>query len=309
MPVRPGIVGHINAAARIAFRSAASPALSSRCNPCAQIVHYRPQPVRIARRNRDPDFPDKFVMRQPGGQLFPGISAVSRFPQSPARQIRRSINRPWRPPRSPQRCVQNSRIFRVHRDIDRADIIRRVFIPQDFFPGRASVCCPVQAALGIRIINMTQCRHVYPIGIRRIDHHTPDVFRRVKTDVGPRFSPVGRLEHPDSIGMLAANIRLARTDINDVGVRRRHCDRANRADGNAFIGNRHPGAPRIFGLENASAHRPHVKSVRLARVPRNAERSPSTHRPDVAPSQSGKQRRGILRLLRQDLERDESRQA
>ena len=250
-----------------------------------------------------PIIPTKLSVGKPPVNCVHVIAAVCRFIEPAPRHIRRRIYRPRRTPCPPQRGVQHARILRIDRNLNRADIIRIVRLKQNLLPRRAAVGRAIQPALRIRRVYIPQRRDIHAIRIRRVHHHASNLPRAFKSNVRPSLARVGRFEHSDAVGMLRANIRLARADIHNVWIRRSNRNRADGADGNALIRNRNPRPAGIFRFPNASANGAEVECVRLVGMARYSVGSPSAHRPDVPPHQSGEQAGNVLPLLRKDPDR------
>ena len=88
-----------------------------------------------------------------------------------------------------------------------------------------------------------------------------------------------------------ALLRLAGADINDVGVRRRDGNGADRAGG-LVVEDRPPGAAGVGGLPDAAVHDAHVEGVRLAGHALDRFGAAGAVRPDVAPAQFSETSRG-----------------
>ena len=104
----------------------------------------------------------------------------------------------------------------------------------------------INAALRIRFVNMAQRRHIHPVRIGGIDDDFSNLAGFCEADRMPGLARVGRFEETDPIGVLAANIRLARPDINNARIRWRDRDGADGADRNScdgIVGNGKPCAP------------------------------------------------------------------
>ena len=181
------------------FRRGAAAAAEASRHRAARIVHHRPQPPRIARRNRDPDPSHELVRGQAAAQLLPRIAAVNRFVQAATRQVRGRIHRPWRTPRRPQRSVQHPWILWVDRQVHRADVVRIARLIENLLPCRAPVHRPVDAALRIGVVHMAERRDVHTVRVGRVHHHATDLPRALQSDVLPRLSRVRGFEHADAV--------------------------------------------------------------------------------------------------------------
>src|SRR5262245_22201253 len=109
-------------------------------------VNRRVKDVWIAARNVETDAPKALLKRrQSRGQLSPGIAAVGRFEEAAFRPLPRAVlPRPL--PSRPQVGVNDLRIRRVERDLDRAGVFVLI---QHATPRRAPVNRPIDAALSV----------------------------------------------------------------------------------------------------------------------------------------------------------------
>ena len=111
------------------------------------------------------------------------------------------------------------------------------------------------------------------------------------------------LIHTVAVGDLTADIGLAGSDIDDVGIGGRDGYGADGADGNALVADGIPRAAGVLSLPQASAHRAHVERVGLAGVAGDGEGAATAHGADVAPAKTREERGGELAggggLLRQ----------
>ncbi len=133
---------------------------------------------------------------------------------------------------------------------------------------------------------MPQRRYIQPVRIAGIDHDLADLPGRFEPDVCPRLAGIRRFEHADSIRVLAADVRLTGSDINNIRVRRRHRDRADRANRNAFIRDREPSVSRVLRFPHTAADGAHIERIRLIRMACDAIGSTATQRSHVAPCQA-----------------------
>src|ERR1700733_4128323 len=109
--------------------------------------------------------------------------------------------------------------------------------------------------------------------------------------------------------MLAADIRLAGADVDDVGIGRRYGDGSDGADGDALVGDRKPGAAAVFCLPDAAADRTEIEGVGLIRVSCDGYGAAAAHGAHVAPFQAGEEiGRKLLRCCRKACEREEREQ-
>src|SRR5450756_1922714 len=85
---------------------------------------------------------------------------------------------------------------------------------------------------------------------------------------------------------VAANRILAGADINDVGIRLAHADRADRA-AEILVGDRCPGDSAVGRLEDSAPRRSEVVLIGTLARSGYRDRSSSPKRADLAPAQGG----------------------
>ncbi len=95
---------------------------------------------------------------------------------------------------------------------------------------------------------------------------------------------VGRFVNAVAVGQVGAEIGFAGADIDDIRIRWRHGDRANRRDWLA-VKNRLPGNTAVNGLPHPTAHAAEVINVWLAFNPAHGNGASATVRADHAPAQ------------------------
>src|SRR5439155_21568516 len=199
--------------------------------------------------------------RQTVRQLLPIRAAVGRFVQTAPRTIRGRIDAPRRTPGVPKRRIDNQRVVRLEREIDRAYLVA---LEQHLLPRRAAVARAIDAAIRIRAVDVSERGDEHDVRSARVDDHLADLPRRLEADVPPRLAGIGRLVHAVAVGDLRSHVGLAGPDVYDIGIRRRHRNGADRGD-RLGIEDRHPASPGIRRLPYAAADRPHVEHVRLPR--------------------------------------------
>ena len=127
----------------------------------------------------------------------------------------------------PQRRVQDARIARIHRDVDRAG---GVVDEQHALPRLAAVGRAIDAARRVLAARVAHRRDEHAVGIARVDDDARDVPRVVEAEVRPRLAGVGRAIHAVAVGPVFAQVGLAAADVDDVRIGRRDRDRADRRD-------------------------------------------------------------------------------
>src|SRR5690606_20477642 len=120
-----------------------------------------PNPARLRARGSHADLADDLTLRQAGvaGDLLPGIAAVGGSPETGVLAARREEVRAA--PGFPDRGVEDARVGRVHRQVDRAGLAALV---QHQLPGLAAVFRAVDAALRVVAPDMAERRDVDQIG-------------------------------------------------------------------------------------------------------------------------------------------------
>src|SRR5213594_1451251 len=96
-----------------------------------------------------------------------------------------------------------------------------------------------------------------------IDNDAANLARLLEPDVLPGLAGVGGFVHAVAELDRIAHVGFAGADIDDVRIRRRDSNRANRCR-RGRVEHRRPGAPAIRGFPNAAAYRTKIKSLRLS---------------------------------------------
>src|SRR5579872_6030739 len=105
---------------------------------------------------------------------------------------------------------------------------------------------------------VSERRDVDDVGIVGIDANLGDVLRLGEADLRPGLPGVRRLVRAVTLDDVAANVRFACADVDDVRARRSDGDGADRGARDEAVGD---GAPRIAAvgrLPQAAAGRAHV---------------------------------------------------
>src|SRR5262249_50099241 len=152
------------------------------------------------------------------------------------------------------------------------------------------------AALRVRTIWMAERRDEQPIGILRVDRDLGDLLRVTQPQVCPRLPGVAGSVNAVTDGEVWTRQPFTATNVQNIGIRRRHGDPADRP-GRLIVEDRLPRAAGVGRLPDAAVNHPDVKGVRLARVPGSSFRPTRAERTDVAPLQIGEQHRIHLRRL------------
>src|SRR3974390_1223978 len=102
------------------------------------------------------------------GQLPPGEAAISRFVEPATRAA--AVEDPRLAAHLPQRCVHNTGVLRVKRNVDGAGVLVLV---EDLLPGLATVRGAEEAALGVGAPGVSECGNQYHVGIVWINDDPP----------------------------------------------------------------------------------------------------------------------------------------
>src|SRR5207237_9160030 len=89
---------------------------------------------------------------------------------------------------------------------------------ENSLPGSATVGRAEHTALRVRAKRVADSRDVGAIGVARIDDEIADLPRVVETEVLPAVAAVGGAVHTGAIREVFSRLRLARADVDDVGI-------------------------------------------------------------------------------------------
>ena len=159
------------------------------------------------------------------------------------------------------------------------------FDEQHLLPALAAVLRPEHAALRVRAVRMPDGRDVHDVRIRRVNADAPDLAAVGQADVRPGLAGVGRLVDPVARRQVAAQARLAHADVDDVRIRLRDGDRADRSGPEEAVRDVAPGHAGVVGLPDAAAGRAHVVDERLAGDAGDRRHAAAAIRADAAPAQ------------------------
>src|ERR1035437_5025535 len=263
--------------------------------------HCHVEPPGLAGAHRDLDASESLRhRRQPVGQRLPRAAPVGAL-EEPARGAAEAAVLPRSILMGPERGVHDVRIVRREHDIGAAGVL---ILEQHILETLASVRRAEDPALGVGAVRMAERRHEEAIGIAGVDRDARDLLRVAETEVRPRPSGVRGLVHPVARRKVGAVQPLARSHIDDVRVRGRDLDCADRAR-RLFVEYRLPHAAIVGGLPDAAIHHAHVKHVRLAGNAGRGLRATAAERADVPPTEcdmtgieSGLRRKGAGRRKR-----------
>ena len=186
------------------------------------VLDHGVDDVRIAPGDVETD-PSDATTRDPAAELRPRAPGVRRLVNPAAGTA--VYHLPRQPRLFIRRRVQHRRVLRVHHEIDDADLGADV---EHLLPRGAAVHRPKHAAFLVLRVEVAHRGDVHDVGIRRMDRDARDVVRVLEAHVLPRLARVRRLV--DAVARIRAARRegVARADPDDVRVRGRYGDVANR---------------------------------------------------------------------------------
>src|SRR5580704_15317552 len=120
------------------------------------------------------------------------------------------------------------------------------------------------------------------VGIARVDDDRAYVTRVLQADVGPGASGVGGLVHSVAVRNVAAEAGFAAAGVKNIGIRIRHCNRANGRNA-LMIEHRRPCHTAVGALEDTSGNRAEIVGIGIARDASNREYSATAERPNLPP--------------------------
>src|SRR5262249_20215670 len=140
----------------------------------------------------------------PVRQLGPGVAAVGRAVDTAAgtaagQEMGAAL-------RLPEGGVEDARVGRVHREVDRAGFVAP---EEELLPALAAVLRTIDAALAVRPPGVAERRHVDEVGVLRVDTDAGDVARLGEAEVLPAPAAVGRAVDAVAVGDVAADAALA----------------------------------------------------------------------------------------------------
>ena len=172
--------------------------------------------------------------------------------------------------------------MRIEGDINSA----RIFIFIEYFlPSLATIRSAEDATLRIGAERMAQRGHIHDVWIPGVDNQFSNGARIPQANVFPRLATIERFVNPISVGDVATDACLSRTDVDDVRLRRRHRQAADAPDC-FFIKERGPSHGAVGRLPYSAARRAEVIGVRVPRDSRRRQGSPTTERTNWAVFQS-----------------------
>ena len=127
----------------------------------------------------------------------------------------------------PRGSKQKLRFGGRHCEVGNANLGAEV---EDSRPVGSSVDGLINAAFGIRSVDMAERADVNDIRILRVDHDFADLARVFEADMGPGCACVSGFINAVTGGKVFANVGLAGPGVDNPGVRWRCGESANRAD-------------------------------------------------------------------------------
>src|SRR5205814_10695541 len=120
-----------------------------------------------------------------------------------------------------------------------------------------------------------------------------DVLRILQPDLRPPFAAIARLVDAVTGRDAAAELALPRADVDDVRIRRRDGDRADRGARDLVVRDVLPCHAAVARLPEAAASRPEVILERTLNASRDRDRSPPAQRSETAPAQRAEGARAL----------------
>ena len=129
---------------------------------------------------------------------------------------------------------------------------------------------------------MSERRDQNDVGISWIDNQRADLAAVSESDIFPGLARIDRFVNADSVSGVAANGRFTGAGVNDIVIRRRDRDCANRR--NIFlVEKRRPILATVHCFPNAAGNSAEIIGVRFPRNAFNRERATAAERSDLAP--------------------------
>ena len=255
--------------------------------PALLGLDERVDALRERRRHRDAHLAPDALGEPLARDLLPRVAAVARDVERGAGAAAHQL--PGPAPRLPQPGEHDARVLRVERDVGGAGVRVRV---EDLLPRLPAVARAIDAALGVGAEGLAEHGRVGDVGVCRVDDHRADLAVLLP-HVLPRLPGVRGLVDAVSLPDVAADVGLARADVDDVRVGRRHRDRADRAR-RLVVEDRLPPDPAVRGLPYPARGGGRVVRERVAGHAGHARDAPAGRRADQPVLEAGE----LLRPLR-----------
>ena len=231
--------------------------------------------VRIARGDRHVGLLDR---RQALRQLVPGGAAVNGLEDAHA-GVGEALTFDEALLLRPQHGIQRVRILRVHQDLVGAGVFVLV---EHLLERAAAVGGAEHATLGVGTIRVAERSHEHAVGIDRVHRDRCNHLRVAQPEMQPRLALVRGLVEAVANCQVGADDAGARADVDDLGIRRRDGNGANRP-GALAIEQRHPVGAVVGGAPDAAVVEAGVEGVGLAGHARDRARTPGARRANVSP--------------------------
>ena len=166
---------------------------------------------------------------------------------------------------------------------------------EDPLPRLPAVPRAVDPALRVRAEGLAEDGRPGDVRVRRVDDHRADLAGLL-ADVPPGLPGVGGLVDAVPLRDVAPDVRLARADVDDVRVGRRHRDRADRAR-RLVVEDGLPPDAAVRGLPHPARGRGRVVGERVAGHAGHARNAPARGRADQPVLEPAKLLRALRGLL------------
>ena len=268
LPRRAGIVADVEAAGRF-------------------VLDERVDAIAVGARDRDADLAPQ-ARRKAGilGDLRPGVAAVGGLEEAAARAAARHA--PRRAAGFPQRREDHVGVLRIDRQVHAAGLF---VAEQRAAPGLAAVGRLEDAALRMLVVDLAEHRRVDDVAVGRVHAEARDRLRIAEIrQVIPLLAAVGGLVDAVALDDVAAQLRFTAADVDDVGIRLAHGQRANRRAGDLAVGHRRPVRAAVGRLPGSAAGRakPVFERPRVAAA--DGQRPSAARRPNAPPAHAGVER-------------------
>ncbi len=191
----------------------------------------------------------------------------------------RAAGGPGRAARGPHVRVERLRIFRIEGEVDGACV---VILVENFLPAIAAIGGTEDAAFGVGAVGMAEDGDEDAIGILRVDDDIGDLLAVAQTEMFPGVASVGGFVNSVARGKVGTAQAFAAAYVNNVGIRRRYGERADRAGG-LVVEDGKPGATGVGGLPHAAIIYADVEEIWFAGDAGGGYGAASPERADTAP--------------------------
>ena len=239
-PARTRIIGAIQAAARHRFNQSVDA-------------------VRVGRRDGKVALAGDLI-RQPTHHLREAVAPVRALVETAF--ARAGDDRPRLPFDAIHPRVHDLRIAGLQLDVHRAGAVAHV---QRLLPRLAAIGGLEDAAVVVRLEDVAIGRHPDDVGIGGVDSHSPDLSGGGQPCELPGRTVVDALVHAAAGGHVTTHAVRAGADVDDVRVRLRHGDRADRAEGDLVVGDEIPRVAAVRGAHYTTAGHAGIERFRLRR--------------------------------------------